>query len=75
MAPLLSIAQIVISLLLTGAILLQQRGSGLGGGAFGGSGGGMLYSSRRGIERVLFWATIALALLFLGVTFAHLFIR
>lgn len=65
------IAQIVISLLLTGAILLQQRGTGVGG-AFGG--GNLLYASRRGIERILFWSTIALAILFLAAAFLNLLI-
>ena len=63
------IAQIIISLLLTGAILLQQRGTGIGG-VFGG--GNLLYASRRGIERVLFWSTVVLALLFLAVAFLNL---
>lgn len=63
------IAQIVISLLLTGAILLQQRGTGIGG-AFGG--GNLLYASRRGIERALFWSTVVLAFLFLAVAFLNL---
>ena len=68
---LLLIAQIVISLLLTGAILLQQRGTGVGG-AFGG--GNLMYASRRGIERVLFWSTAALAILFLTAAFLNLLI-
>lgn len=68
---LLLIAQILISLLLTGAILLQQRGTGIGG-AFGG--GNLLYASRRGIERILFWSTITLAILFLAAAFLNLLI-
>lgn len=68
---LLLIVQIIIALLLTGAILLQQRGTGIGG-AFGG--GNLLYASRRGIERILFWSTIALAILFLAAAFLDLLI-
>jgi len=68
---LLLIAQIIISLLLIGAILLQQRGSGIGS-AFGG--GNLLYASRRGIERVLFWSTVALTALFVAVAFFNLLI-
>lgn len=43
------------------AILLQQRGSGLGA-AFGGDSG--VYRSRRGVEKILFQFTIAAALVF-----------
>jgi len=43
------------------AILMQQRGSGLGM-AFGGEGN--VYRSRRGIEKILFVATIVVAVLF-----------
>lgn len=53
--------QIAVSLLLVGAILLQQRGTGLGG-VFGGEGG--VYHTKRGLEKILFIATIALAALF-----------
>ena len=53
--------QIAISLLLTAAILLQQKGTGLGS-AFGGS--GQMYRSKRGVEKTLFIATIILATLF-----------
>ncbi len=55
------LAQIIIASLLIVTILLQSRGSGLGG-AFGGSGGS--YHSKRGLEIVLFRATIILAVLF-----------
>ncbi|MBI4185866.1 preprotein translocase subunit SecG [Candidatus Berkelbacteria bacterium] len=64
MALTLNLIQIVLAVLLVGTILLQQRGTGLGG-AFGGSGG--VYRSKRGIERVLFIATIVIACLFVSV--------
>ena len=54
--------QIGLSVLLIGAILLQQSSAGLGG-AFGGSDGGG-FTTRRGMEKVLFQATIVLAILF-----------
>ena len=53
--------QIAVALLLTAAILLQQKGTGLGS-AFGGS--GQMYRSKRGVEKSLFIATIVLAVLF-----------
>ncbi len=61
--------QIVISVLLIGAILLQQKGGGLGS-AFGGD--GQVYRSRRGIEKILFIVTIILAVLFIGGALASL---
>ncbi|HEY4486431.1 MAG TPA: preprotein translocase subunit SecG [Candidatus Paceibacterota bacterium] len=54
--------QIGLSILLIGAILLQQSSAGTGG-AFGGSDGGS-FNTRRGFEKVLFRATIVLAILF-----------
>ena len=57
--------QIVISLLLIAAILLQQRGSSLGG-AFGGDNFSATYHKRRGAELFLFQATVVLALLFVA---------
>jgi preprotein translocase subunit SecG len=60
MTPLV-IAQGILAVALVAAILLQQRGTGLGG-AFGGE--VTAYRSRRGIERTLFRLTILLAVLF-----------
>ncbi len=57
----LPIIQIVLSVLLCTAILLQQRGSGLGS-AFGGDGN--VFRTKRGVEKILFYATIGLAVLF-----------
>lgn len=56
-----AITQLIIAALLIGAILLQQRGAGLGS-AFGGE--GQFYRTKRGAERILFIATIVLAVLF-----------
>ena len=67
----IKIAQIVVAILLMAAILMQNRGAGLGG-VFGGSGG--VYLTKRGLEKKLFIATIVLAAVFillsLGVFFA-----
>lgn len=54
--------QVILSVLLIGAILFQQRGAGLGG-AFGDSTQQSFYT-RRGAELFLFRASIALAVLF-----------
>jgi preprotein translocase subunit SecG len=68
----LDIAIIILAVLLTTAILLQQRGSGLGG-VFGGEGN--TFSTRRGAERILFIFTIVAAVLFFGVGIASLILK
>ena len=52
------IVQILLSIVLVGAILLQTRGSGFS--AFGSS-DSSIYRTRRGFERTLFQFTIILA--------------
>jgi protein translocase SecG subunit len=61
----LIIGQIVVSVFLTISILLQNRGAGLGS-TFGGDFGG--YYTKRGIERFLYWASIVLATVFIGIS-------
>lgn len=70
MLQVLKISQIVLAILLIAAVLMQQRGSGLGL-AFGGEGN--FYRSRRGIEKVLFMATIVIAILFALCALATVF--
>jgi len=67
-------AQMIFAGLLIVAILLQQRGSSLGG-AFGADGGGGTFYTRRGAERLLFQATFALSILFALSAFVALFVR
>lgn len=61
MNPLLAFGQIIVSIALIVAILLQARGTGLSG-AFGGD--SAVYRSRRGVERRLWQFTIILLVLF-----------
>ena len=61
MIKILQIVELVIAFLLIAIILLQQRGSGLGG-AFGSE--AAAYSTRRGFEKFLYYATIVLGTLF-----------
>ena len=68
----LHIVQIVISFLLGAAILLQQRSGGLSP-VFGGEGG--FYRTRRGLEKIIFWATIVLAVLFLATASVNIILR
>lgn len=63
MKEIITVIQIIISVLLIAAILFQQRGSGLSP-VFGGEGGA--YRTRRGLEKGLFWATIVLSVGFLA---------
>lgn len=55
--------QIVLAVLLVASILLQQRGSSLGG-AFGGDNFSATFNKRRGAELFIFKATVVLAVLF-----------
>ncbi len=61
--PALPYIQIILSILLVGAILLQQRGSSLGG-AFGGDNFSSAFHKRRGAESFLFKFSIGIAVLF-----------
>lgn len=61
--------QVVISVLLVIAILLQQRGTGLGA-AFGGEGN--MYRTKRGFEKTLYRGTIVLGILFFGTAILQL---
>ena len=53
----LLVVQIVISVLLTGSVLLQNRAEGLGK-MFGG--GGEVFRTKRGLEKFLYYFTIVL---------------
>ena len=61
MNAILAIGQILLSIALVAAILLQARGTGLSG-TFGGD--SAVYRSRRGVERRLWQFTILLLVLF-----------
>ncbi len=60
--------QIGLSVLLVIFILIQSKGSGLSG-VFGGEGN--VYRTKRGAEKILFIATIIVAILFFGVAFLN----
>lgn len=57
----LLISQLLLSVILIVVILIQRRGSDLGG-AFGQN--TMSYGTKRGLEKILFYATIVTAVLF-----------
>lgn len=60
-------AQAAVSVLLVGAILMQNKGEGLGAiaGDFSGS-----YHTKRGFEKFLVRSTVILVVLFLGIALA-----
>jgi len=62
-AQILPYVQIILSIILVLAILLQQSGAGVGG-ALGSSDTGSFYSTRRGFEKFLFILSIVCGILF-----------
>lgn len=62
MNQILFYAQIIVSIALIVLIAIQQKGAALGAG-FGG--GGEVYSTKRGAQKKIYYATIVLATIFL----------
>ena len=71
MIKIISISEIVVSILLIISILLQNRGAGLSS-TFGGDFGG--YYSKRGFEKFLTRFSVFLAIIFIGLAIATLVI-
>lgn len=72
MKSLLPYLQIILSVVLVAAILLQRTGAQLGG-AFGGSDNmSSAYHTRRGMEKWLFAITIVTAILFIVIALLNL---
>jgi preprotein translocase subunit SecG len=68
MTRFLDIALIITSIGLILGVILQSKGAGLGGLTGADTGG--VFTARRGIERVLFWVTIVLSVVFFGLVIA-----
>jgi preprotein translocase subunit SecG len=68
----LALAQLASAVLLTLAILSQNRSSGLSN-VFGGS--GAIYRTKRGLEKWLFYTTIVLSLIFVGLSIAVVLVK
>ena len=66
MKHILNIAQIIVSLFLIAGVLLQKGGSQLFGKE------ARLYRTLRGAEEKMFWATIVLAFIFVGLAVLNL---
>jgi protein translocase SecG subunit len=61
----LAIIQIIVAVAIITLILLQERTSGMSG-LLGGDGGGF-YQARRGFEKIIFYATIGLSVIFVAL--------
>jgi preprotein translocase subunit SecG len=68
----LNIIQLILAVVLVLIILLQQKGTGLSG-VFGGSNN--IYSTKRGLDKILHYITIATAALFFLVSIIRLIIQ
>jgi len=73
-AKILPYAQVILSVVLIIAILLQQSGAGLGG-ALGGSDTGSFHHTRRGLEKFLFYLSIVCGILFALSAFLAIIIK
>ncbi|HAQ02451.1 preprotein translocase subunit SecG [Candidatus Nomurabacteria bacterium RIFOXYC2_FULL_36_8] len=73
-ANILPYIQIILSIILITAILLQQSDAGVGGVLGGGDGGG-LYHTRRGFEKFLFVLTIVIAILLTASALIAIFVK
>jgi len=67
------IALIIISVSLIISVILQSKGAGLGGLTGADTGG--VFTARRGIERVLFWITIVLSIVFFALVLVVILIN
>lgn len=69
----IAIIQIILSVVIITLILLQERSSGMSG-LLGGSGEGY-YQARRGMEKIIFYSTIVLSVIFVALAVYQLFIQ
>ncbi len=71
MKPIVLIIQILVAVCLITLIMLQSSKGGLGAGF----GGAEFYRTKRGAERIVFWATILFGILFLLTSVLNLIIK
>jgi preprotein translocase subunit SecG len=67
------VALIITSIALIASVILQSKGAGLGGLTGADTGG--IFTARRGIEKILFWVTVALSVLFFTLTVATYLVK
>lgn len=63
----LMVFEIIVSIGIVVLVLLQNRGDGLGS-MFGGSGGGEVYRTKRGLEKTLYRLTIVLSVVLCAIS-------
>lgn len=68
----LNVAQIILSVALVAAIILQSKSAGLGG--LSGADTGGVFRARRGVERTLFFVTIGLSVAFFLVAIINVIV-
>jgi len=68
----LNIIQIVLAVIMIVAILFQGKGTGLSG-VFGGEGN--VFKTKRGFEKILFYATIITAAAFFAVALLNVYLN
>jgi len=68
----LLIFNIVLSVLIIIFILVQGKGAGLGS-AWGG--GGEMFQTRRGMEKIILWLTMIFIIIFFAVSMVNLFTK
>ncbi|HBA45558.1 preprotein translocase subunit SecG [Candidatus Nomurabacteria bacterium RIFCSPLOWO2_02_40_28] len=73
-AKVLPYAEIIVSVILVLAIMLQQSGASVGG-ALGGDDSGTFAHTRRGFERFLFYLSLVCAILFALFAFLSIIIK
>lgn len=64
----LAVTQIIVSILIITLILLQAQGTGLGNTW---TGGGETYHTRKGVEKIVFYATIVGIAIFILISLAN----
>lgn len=62
MGNVVDIALVIVSVALIASVILQSKGAGLGGLTGADTGG--IFTARRGVEKTLFYVTIALGVVF-----------
>lgn len=68
----LALAQISVSIIIIALILLQKKSSGMGA-MMGGEDSGT-YQTRRGLEKLIYYATILLIVVFAGLALLNLLV-
>ncbi len=71
-ATIFLVLQIIVSCSLVAFVLLQQKGSGVGG-TFGGE--AVVYRSRRGVEKILLYGTVVTGFLLALLSLYSIIIR